>query len=275
MIYKCKKKKSLKISINLICAWSCSVLLVTLIVFLTTVSSLWSALISFLHYRVVKSFKFLLFAFKFACFSIRIRWNPSLKFWNLAQNSSFLFFADLSLELFIVDCVFDIQAVAFKTVFGFNFSSNFLVLVFVFFSILDKLFNFIFWKSALVVGNCDSSILWCSLVGGCDIHDTILINFKGDLDLWNASWSWWDSVQIEASKLVVVFSHWSFPFEDLDANAWLIVRISRENLGFLCWDGCVSFNQFCHDSTCCFNSEWQWSYIQQDAWVNGFVSITF
>ena len=67
------KKKSLKSSIDLISTWSCSALLWALTVLLTTVSSLRSALIGLLHDRIVKSFKLLLFVFKFAGISILVR----------------------------------------------------------------------------------------------------------------------------------------------------------------------------------------------------------
>ena len=236
------KKKSLKSSIDLISTWSCSALLWAFTVLLTTVSSLRSALIGLLHDRIVKSFKLLLFVFKFAGISILVRWNPSFKLWDLAQNNSFVFLADLFLQFLIIDCVFDIQAVTFEAILGFNFFSDFLVLLFVFFSILDELVNFLFWKSAFVVCDCDFSILRCSLVSGCDIHDTIFINFKSDLNLWNSSWSWWNAIQIEASKLVVVFSHRSFTFEDLDKNTWLIISVSCKNLRFFGGNGGVSFN---------------------------------
>jgi hypothetical protein len=53
---------------------------------------------------------------------------------------------------------------------------------------------------------------------------------------------------------VVVLSHSSFSFEDLDQHSWLIVSISSENLGFLGGDGSVSWDQDCHDTSSGFNT---------------------
>lgn len=204
-----------------------------------------------------------------------MRGNPSFDIWNLARNDSFFFLANFSCKFFVIHWMFNIQAIALKIVFCFNLLPNFLVLFFVFFSILDKSFNLLFWKSSLIVCNCNFSVLWSTSISSRYIHDTIFIDFKCNLNLWNSSWGWWNTVQVKASKLVIVLSHLSFAFKHLYTHPWLIISISCENLRLFCWDGGISFDQFSHDSTCSFNSQWQRGNIQKYTWINSFVSIAF
>ncbi len=189
-----KKIKSLKTSIYFICSRSSIILLVSLIILLAAISSLWSTLISFLHYRIVKAFKLLLFIFKLISISIMIRWNPTLYFWNFAENISFIFFADFVLEFLVIYSMLDIHAIALKTIFSFYFSSNFLVLLFIFLWIFNKFLNLFFWESSFIICYRYSSILWSSFIGSCYIHYTIFINLESNLYLRNSSWSWWNSV---------------------------------------------------------------------------------
>lgn len=136
----------------------------------------------------------------------------------------------------------NIKTIALKSILSFNFSSNFLVLIFVFFSIFNKLFYLFFWKSSFIVSDCNSSIFRSSFICGCHIHDTIFIYFKSNLYLWNSSWSWRNTIKIKHSQFIVIFSHWSFTFKDLNVYTWLIISIGGENLRFFSWNCSISLN---------------------------------
>ena len=82
----------------------------------------------------------------------------------------------------------DAHAETFKSVLGLDSFSEFLVLVFVFLSFLDELLDFLFRKAAFIVGNCDLGILVGSFVSCLDIHYSVLVDLKSNLDLRNSSW---------------------------------------------------------------------------------------
>jgi hypothetical protein len=81
--------------------------------------------------------------------------------------------------------------------------------------------------------------------------------------LRNSSWSWWNSVQVEFTKHVVIFCQFSLSFKYLNLDSWLDILISSEDLILLCWDSCVSVNNVSHDSSSCFNSERKWSNVKK------------
>ena len=95
---------------------------------------------------------------------------------------------DLSLDILIVEGMLDAHTETFKSVLGLDSFSEFLVLVFVLLSLLDELLDFLFRKATFIVGNCDLGILVCSFISGLDIHYSVLVDFKSNLDLRNSSW---------------------------------------------------------------------------------------
>lgn len=193
------KKKSFNFSVNLVCTWSCITLLISLVIFITTVIFWVTLLISSWHYWIVKTFKLFLLAFIFRSLTIGMSWQPAFNLWYFTQYCLFVVFTDFSLEFLVIHCVFDINTVAFKTVFSLDFLSNFLVLFFIFLSIFNELFNFLFRKSSFIIGDGNFSIFTCSFISGWYIHNTIFINFKWYLDLRNSSWSRWNTIKIKAS----------------------------------------------------------------------------
>jgi len=62
---------------------------------------------------------------------------------------------------------------------------------------------------------------------------------------------------------VVVGSHWSLSFEDLNLDTWLVVSVGGENLSLLDWNGCVSLDEFGHDTSGSLDSQRQWSDVQK------------
>lgn len=96
-----------------------------------------------------------------------------------------------------------------------------------------------------------------------NVHDTVLINIEGDLDLGNTSWSRGDTIEIELSQFVAILCHLSFTLKDLNEHSGLIVSIGGENLGFLGGDGSVSWDQYGHNLTGCLDSEGKGGNIQK------------
>ena len=65
---------------------------------------------------------------------------------------------------------------------------------------------------------------------GFDTEDAISVNIKADLNLWHTALGWQDTVEHEASQCPVIGCHRSFPLQDVNLYARLIVRGGTENL---------------------------------------------
>ena len=104
-----------------------------------------------------------------------------------------------SFELFVVQSVLDVDAVAFESIFGFNLFSDFIVLVFVFFSLFNESIDLFFGKSAFVVGDGDVRSFGSSFVSGIDVHDSVFVDFEADFNLRHSSFCGRNSIQIELS----------------------------------------------------------------------------
>jgi hypothetical protein len=131
----------------------------------------------------------------------------------------------------------DAHTETLKGVLGLDSFSELLVLVFVFFSLLDEFLNLFLGKTAFVVGNGDLSILVCSFVSGLNVHYSILVELKSDLYLRNSSRSRRNIGEVELAEKIVVSSHLSLPLEDLDQYSRLVVTVGCEYLRFLGGDG--------------------------------------
>ena len=88
-------------------------------------------------------------------------------------------------------------------------------------------------ESVIVIGDGDLLLVSGSLILGGDNHDTVEVNLEGNLDLWNASWCWWDAGNVELSKKMVIFGHGSLSFVDLDGDGVLVVGSGGEDLALL------------------------------------------
>merc|ERR1712137_728447 len=159
--------------------------------------------------------------------------------------------------------------------FSINLSFVSFIFSFVFFSFIDHTFDFFFGQSTLVVGDGDVVLLTSALIFSRDIEDTISINIKGNFNLWDTTRSWRDSRQFEFTQQVVIFGHTTFSFINLDQDTRLVIRISRENLGFLGWDGSVSRNQSSHNSSSSFQTKSQWSNIKKKKIIEFFIRFSF
>jgi len=128
---------------------------------------------------------------------------------------------------------------------------------------LNHLLDILFRESTLFVGDGDVLVLSSSLINSRDVKDTISINIEGDLNLWNTSLSWWDTLKVEFSELIVVLGHLSLSLENLDQHSGLVILVGSESLGLLGWDGSVSLDDVSHDSTSGLNSHGKWGNIEE------------
>jgi len=112
--------------------------------------------------------------------------------------------------------VLDTDAIALQCIFGLNSFSDLLISIFVFLSILNESLNVLFGKTTLVVSNGDLGMLGSSLISSGHIHDSVLINFEGNLNLGHSSGGRWNTIEIELTQGVVVLGQLTLSLEDLN-----------------------------------------------------------
>ena len=113
----------------------------------------------------------------------------------------------------------------------------------------------LFRETVLIVGDSNLGILVSSFISSLDIHYSILVDLKSNLDLRNSSRGRRDIGEVELAEKIIVSAHLSLSFKDLDQHSRLVVTVGCENLGFLCGNGCISWDEGCHYSTRCFYSK--------------------
>lgn len=156
--------------------------------------------------------------------------HPVLHLTDLFKQSLLVTFWDFTLEFLIAEGVFNVDAVCLKTVLGFNFLPQFLILILEFFSLFHKALNFLFRQPAFVVGDCDFGIGVGAFIAGFNVHDTVRVNFEGNFDLGDSSGGRRNAIEIELSQQIVVSGHLTLSLEDLNEHARLVLSISGENL---------------------------------------------
>jgi len=189
-------------------------------------------------------------------------------------DGGLLLIGELSLELLLVEGVLHLEAVVLESVLGLDLLLDDLVLSLELLGILDHLLDILFGKSTLVVGDGNLVLLTSALIDGGDVKNTVGIDIEGDLDLWNTSWSWWDTLKVEFTELMVVLGHLSLTLEDLDQDTWLVILVSGESLGLLGWDGSVSLNDISHDTTSGLDTHGKWGDIEEQKLLGLFVTLT-
>ncbi|KAF1766531.1 hypothetical protein GCK72_006488 [Caenorhabditis remanei] len=130
--------------------------------------------------------------------------------------------------------------------------------------VVDHTLDIFRTQTIVIVGDGDLVLVSGSFVFGADVEDSIDINFEGDFDLGNTTWSWRNSGEVEVSELVVILNHWSFSLVNYDGDGALAIGGSREHLTLLCWDDCVSGNELGHHSSNCLDSHREWVDIKKD-----------
>merc|ERR1712180_563925 len=126
------------------------------------------------------------------CFSL----NSSTSWWSLQPldglialvvDSLLVVFADLVLDLVVIESGLHVEAVALKSILGRNPVLLLVVLSLELLSITDHSFDFFLRKPSLVVGDRDLVLLASGLVSSGDVEDTIGVDIEGHFDLRNSS----------------------------------------------------------------------------------------
>ena len=95
------------------------------------------------------------------------------------------------------------------------------------------------------------------------IYNTICIDIESNLDLWNTTTCWWNTIQTELSKGLVVSCELSLTLYNVDIYSCLVICCGREDLALLCRDCCISLDQSCSDTTHSLDRQRKRSYIKK------------
>ncbi len=96
-----------------------------------------------------------------------------------------------------------------------------------------------------------------------DIDDTVGIDIKGNLDLWDSPHGWWYAVQVKSSDGAVLCGHWALALEYVNLDRWLIIRSRGKNFGLLCRDSGIGFDELGKYAAQGFNTHGEWGDIEQ------------
>ena len=81
------------------------------------------------------------------------------------------------------------------------------------------------------------------------VYDAVSVDIECHLDLRNASWRRWNTIEYKTTQGTIVLSKLTLTLQHIDLDTWLAIASSREDLALLGWDGGVALNQTCRDST--------------------------
>ncbi|KAK8923280.1 NAD-specific glutamate dehydrogenase [Metarhizium anisopliae] len=142
---------------------------------------------------------------------------------------------------------------------------SFLVLL----SISQHALNLFLGQAALVVGDDNLVGLAGALLNSGDVHDTIGIKIKGNLNLGNTAGSGRNTSELKLAEQVVVLGALTFTFKDLDKHTRLVIGEGREDFGLLGGNGGVAGDKLGHHATSGLNTERQRSDIEQQNAAGG------
>ena len=117
-----------------------------------------------------------------------------------------------------------------------------------------------------VGGRSDRDVLFLAraLIGCGDVHDTVGVDVKRDLDLRDAAGCGRDAVQNESAQRRVAGRHIALTLEHMDLNRGLVVGRGGVNLALLDRDGGVAVDDAVEDAAHRLDTERQRRYIEQD-----------
>lgn len=163
--------------------------------------------------------------------------------------------SELVFELVIIQLLLGLIANLLQVVLLSNGLLEELILGLVDFSLFDHGLDLVFREPVGVVLDLDGLGDAFGLLDSGDIEDTVGIDVIGDLDLWDTSWGWWDTIEMEVSKLVIILGHWPLTLEHFDEDTGLVVLVGSEYLSLLGGDGRLSWDQGGHDLSRGLNTE--------------------
>ena len=198
-------------------------------------------------------------------FGFLVSLEPFLLFLEGFLNSVLIVFFEFVLELLLVlNGVSHLMDVVFELMLGFELLLDSLILFRELFGFFNHAVNIGFAETSLIVGDSDGLDLTCSLLGGLDGQDRVLINLEGNLDLGGSARSGRDSVNIEFTELMVILNKGAFTFKDSNGNGSLLVLVGGESLGFLGGDDGTSVDDLRQDTSNGLNSERKGSNINEE-----------
>ncbi|RMX38826.1 hypothetical protein pdam_00013965 [Pocillopora damicornis] len=189
--------------------------------------------------------------------------QPVNDFFAFIGDNRFVIFTDLVFNFVIFNCTLHVVSITLQRVLGLNFVALLVIIVFKLLSLFHHALYVFFGQSTFVI--CDDNLVFFSsaFVHRRNIHNSIGINIKCDLNLRNTTRSRRNASELKLSEWMIVFGHTTFTFIHLDQNSRLVVCICCEDLTFLCWDCCVALDECCHNTSSSLNTQRQGSHIQK------------
>ena len=71
------------------------------------------------------------------------------------------------------------------------------------------------------------------------VQDPVRVNIESDLNLEHVTWRWWDPIEMELPKQIVVLGRHTLSLEDLKESIKLVACVRRERLSLLRGNGGV------------------------------------
>jgi len=109
--------------------------------------------------------------------------------------------------------------------------------------------DFLLSETSFLVGDGDRLGFTGTLICGGNLHDTVGVDLKRNLDLGNTAWSGRNAGKLELAEKVVVLGEGAFTLEDLDQDGGLVVGGGGEDLALAGGDDSVTGDELCHDTT--------------------------
>merc|ERR1712070_735271 len=131
--------------------------------------------------------------------------QPAHDLVDLVLDGLLVILADGILELLVIDLVLHVVSIALEAILGIDTLLGARILLSELLSLTDHTLDVVLGETALIVGDGDVGLLARGrLVLSSHIEHPVGIHIKGDLDLWDSTWCWWDSSELELAEQVVV-----------------------------------------------------------------------
>lgn len=195
--------------------------------------------------------------------------EPGADFLDLGLDRSSVGSRKLGGNLLLSELISEGIGSTLEVVLSSDSSGLLLIFLLVLLGLSQHALDFLLGETALVVGDDNLVGLAGALLKSRDVHDSIGIKIEGNLNLWNTTWSGWDTGKLELAEQVVVLGASTFTLEDLDEHTRLVVGEGGEDFGLLGWDSSVSGNELGHLATSSLDTERQWGNIEEQDLVGG------
>ena len=128
---------------------------------------------------------------------------------------------------------------------------------------LDGHLLYLFFAQARAGFNLNGLLLACTEVLCRNAQDTIGVDIKRNLNLWNASRSRRYLGKLESAERAVVGSKFPLSLQDVDVDGGLTIGSGGEDFLLAGWNSSVSVNQSCHNTAECLDAQRKGRYIQK------------